>query len=71
MARPVERVGIVTVGTVAVGVSDVTVAVSVTTVAVSVTTVAVSTGVLDTPSATQVNATVFPVTVVTEIDSTQ
>jgi hypothetical protein len=64
MARPVERVGIVTAGTVAVGVSDMT-------VDVSVTTVAVSTGVLDMPSATQVNATVFPVTVVTEIDSTQ
>jgi hypothetical protein len=61
----------VILGTVTVGVSITTVVESVTTVVESVTTVVVSTGVLETPSATQFNATVLPATVVTEIDSTQ
>jgi hypothetical protein len=69
MARPVDRVGVVTIG--AVGVSLVTVEVSLVTVEVSTVTVDVSVGVRATPSGTHVSATVPPETVVTEIDATQ
>jgi len=69
MARPVDRVGKVTIG--AVEVSDVTVEVSDVAVEVSTVTVDVSVGVSATPSGTQVSATVPPESVVTEMEATQ